>query len=69
VDLISTSEVHVSMAIEDGYGGGGEGMGKRLLERLVGELRKCGTVGNIFPYFVVNLTNCLPFFFLFVCSI
>ncbi|KAF9003441.1 Aspartate/glutamate/uridylate kinase [Cyathus striatus] len=37
VDLISTSEVHVSMAIEDG-------MGKLVLERLVKELRKSGTV-------------------------
>ncbi|KAF8156856.1 aspartate kinase [Crassisporium funariophilum] len=37
VDLISTSEVHVSMAIEDG-------LAKKLLERLVKELRKSGTV-------------------------
>lgn len=37
VDLISTSEVHVSMAIEDG-------LGKRLLDRLVKELEKSGTV-------------------------
>ncbi|KLO14013.1 aspartate kinase [Schizopora paradoxa] len=37
VDLISTSEVHVSMAIE-------EGLGKRLLDRLVKELEKSGTV-------------------------
>ncbi|KAG6877763.1 hypothetical protein C0993_004137 [Termitomyces sp. T159_Od127] len=37
VDLISTSEVHVSMAIEDA-------LAKRLLDRLVRELRKIGTV-------------------------
>ncbi|KAF9057159.1 Aspartate/glutamate/uridylate kinase [Panaeolus papilionaceus] len=37
VDLISTSEVHVSMAIEDG-------MGKKVLDRVVKELSKSGTV-------------------------
>ncbi|KAJ7034503.1 Aspartate/glutamate/uridylate kinase [Mycena alexandri] len=37
VDLISTSEVHVSMAIEDG-------LAKKLLERLLRELQKAGTV-------------------------
>lgn len=37
VDLISTSEVHVSMAIEDG-------LAKKLLERLLRELRSTGTV-------------------------
>ncbi|TFK72779.1 aspartate kinase [Pluteus cervinus] len=37
VDLISTSEVHVSMAIEDG-------LARKFLERLVGELKKSGTV-------------------------
>ncbi|KAF9457925.1 Aspartate/glutamate/uridylate kinase [Collybia nuda] len=37
VDLISTSEVHVSMAIEDG-------LAKKLLERLIKELRNTGTV-------------------------
>jgi aspartate kinase len=37
VDLISTSEVHVSMAIEDG-------LAKKLLERLLRELQKSGTV-------------------------
>ncbi|KIL62909.1 hypothetical protein M378DRAFT_165181 [Amanita muscaria Koide BX008] len=37
VDLISTSEVHVSMAFEDT-------LGKKLLERLLNELRKSGTV-------------------------
>ena len=39
VDLISTSEVHVSMAIEDG-------LAKRILDRLVKELRKTGTVSE-----------------------
>lgn len=38
VDLISTSEVHVSMAIEDG------GLSKKILARLVRELEKSGTV-------------------------
>ncbi|KAJ7669382.1 Aspartate/glutamate/uridylate kinase [Mycena polygramma] len=37
VDLISTSEVHVSMAIEDG-------LAKKILERLIRELQKSGTV-------------------------
>jgi aspartate kinase len=37
VDLISTSEVHISMAIEDG-------LGKKSLERLVSDLKKNGTV-------------------------
>ncbi|KAJ7753789.1 Aspartate/glutamate/uridylate kinase [Mycena metata] len=37
VDLISTSEVHVSMAIEDG-------LPKKILERLLRELQKAGTV-------------------------
>jgi len=37
VDLISTSEVHVSMAI-------GDGLGKMVLDRLVKELKKSGTV-------------------------
>ncbi|TFK41417.1 Aspartate/glutamate/uridylate kinase [Crucibulum laeve] len=37
VDLISTSEVHVSMAIEDS-------LAKKLLDRLVRELQKNGTV-------------------------
>lgn len=39
VDLISTSEVHVSMAIEDERG-------KKVLERVVRELRKMGTVST-----------------------
>jgi aspartate kinase len=37
VDLISTSEVHVSMAIEDGPA-------KKFVDRLVNDLRKSGTV-------------------------
>ncbi|KAG6813262.1 hypothetical protein H0H92_012676 [Tricholoma furcatifolium] len=37
VDLISTSEVHVSMAIEDG-------LAKKVLDRLIKELKKNGTV-------------------------
>jgi aspartate kinase len=43
VDLISTSEVHVSMAIEGGGLGEG-GVDKRSLERLVKELSKMGSV-------------------------
>lgn len=38
VDLISTSEVHVTMAIEDR-------LGKKAVDRLVGELSKTGKVG------------------------
>ena len=41
VDLISTSEVHVSMAIEDS-------LGKRLLDKVVKELEKSGSVS--IPY-------------------
>ncbi|KAF5383142.1 hypothetical protein D9615_005018 [Tricholomella constricta] len=37
VDLISTSEVHVSMAIADG-------LAKKILDRLIKELKKSGTV-------------------------
>ncbi|EGO03421.1 hypothetical protein SERLA73DRAFT_83373 [Serpula lacrymans var. lacrymans S7.3] len=37
VDLISTSEVHVSMAIEDN-------LSKKIMDRLVAELKKSGTV-------------------------
>ena len=37
VDLISTSEVHVSMAIEDG-------LAKKTLDRLIKELKTNGTV-------------------------
>ena len=40
VDLISTSEVHVSMAIEDGP--------KKILDRLIKELKMNGTV-RLFP--------------------
>ncbi|KAF8496979.1 Aspartate/glutamate/uridylate kinase [Gautieria morchelliformis] len=39
VDLISTSEVHVSMALEDGAG-----MSKKVLKKLVSELEKTGNV-------------------------
>jgi aspartate kinase len=39
VDLISTSEVHVSMAIEDA-------LGKRTFDRLVRDLKKSGPVGS-----------------------
>jgi aspartate kinase len=42
VDLISTSEVHVSMAIEDG-------LAKKVLDLLVKELRKIGTVRTKTP--------------------
>lgn len=43
VDLISTSEVHVSMAIEDG-------LAKKFLDRLIRELEKSGSVSGHFPY-------------------
>jgi aspartate kinase len=43
VDLISTSEVHVSMALEGGGLGDG-GLDRRVLDRLVKDLRKIGTV-------------------------
>jgi aspartate kinase len=42
VDLISTSEVHVSMAFEGGAGDAA--LDKRVLERLLRDLRKIGTV-------------------------
>jgi len=42
VDLISTSEVHVSMAIEDE-------LAKKIIDRLVEELRKTGTVRKPTP--------------------
>lgn len=42
VDLISTSEVHVSMAIED------TGFSKKVIHRLVRELEKTGTVRHDF---------------------
>ncbi|KAI6001590.1 Aspartate/glutamate/uridylate kinase [Pisolithus orientalis] len=54
VDLVSTSEVHISMAIEDiseGACGGADttengatGCGKKVLDKVVAELGKCGTV-------------------------
>jgi aspartate kinase len=47
VDLISTSEVHVSMAIEGSGLGDSGGVDKRLLERLLKELRKIGSVRRI----------------------
>ncbi|KAK7438071.1 Aspartokinase [Stygiomarasmius scandens] len=43
VDLISTSEVHVSMAIEDTFVATG-GVGGKVLERVVAELKRFGTV-------------------------
>ena len=43
VDLITTSEVHVSMAIEDG-------LGQKRLDRLVRELKKSGTVCVLFCF-------------------
>jgi len=43
VDLITTSEVHVSMAIEDGSG-------QKRLDRLVRELKKSGTVCAFFLF-------------------
>ena len=50
VDLISTSEVHVSMAIEDA------GFSKKVLNRLVAELEKAGTVSSYFyPCLFSNL--------------
>lgn len=47
VDLISTSEVHVSMAIEDGE--------KRALDKVVKELQKYGSVS--IPSSFVYLTH------------
>ncbi|KAL4073673.1 Aspartate/glutamate/uridylate kinase [Scleroderma citrinum] len=47
IDLISTSEVHVSMAIEDMFEGecnGSSSSGKKVLDRAVAELQKYGTV-------------------------
>ena len=48
VDLISTSEVHVSMAIEDG-------LSKKVLDLLVKELRKIGTVTTPLGPFTCSL--------------
>jgi aspartate kinase len=50
VDLISTSEVHVSMAIEDG-------LAKKILERLLRELEKSGTVRVSLSFFLVHLAD------------
>ncbi len=50
VDLISTSEVHVSMAI-------GDGIPKKILERVVRELQKSGTVS----FSVGFLLDALPY--------
>ena len=63
VDLISTSEVHVSMAIEDG-------LAKKVLDRLVKELRKTGTVRNKKknPYLVVSISCSLILLFFFCFS-
>ena len=56
VDLVSTSEVHVSMAIEDG-------LAKKVLDRLVNELRKSGTVRKstspIFSHSSLNVYSSL----------
>ena len=48
VDLISTSEVHVSMAIEDG-------LSKKVEDRLINDLKKTGTVSAL-PYNQICLT-------------
>lgn len=51
VDLISTSEVHVSMAIEDG-------IQKKILERVVRELQKSGTVSSLFhPIYIISFLH------------
>ncbi|KIY68036.1 aspartate kinase [Cylindrobasidium torrendii FP15055 ss-10] len=50
VDLISTSEVHVSMAIEDN-------LPKKLLERLLGELKKSGTVSAHHDMAILSLVG------------
>ena len=52
VDLISTSEVHVSMAIEDS-------LGKRMVDKIIKELEKSGTVSDTRcpPFFIMRLTN------------
>jgi aspartate kinase len=54
VDLISTSEVHVSMAIEGGGLGESGGIDRRVLERLVKDLRKIGTVRGC----VIHQSSC-----------
>lgn len=51
VDLISTSEVHVSMAIEDT-------LGKKVLDRLVRELKKSGTVRYLsMPWYIMLIQS------------
>ena len=51
VDLISTSEVHVSMAIEDG-------IQKKILERVVRELQKSGSVSSLFhPIYIISFLH------------
>ncbi|KAI6037623.1 Aspartate/glutamate/uridylate kinase [Pisolithus marmoratus] len=58
VDLVSTSEVHVSMAIEDvsedadSTGNGAAGSGKRVLDKVLAELGKCGTV-TVHPHMCI----------------
>jgi len=49
VDLISTSEVHVSMAIETG-------LSQKILDRLIKDLKKAGTVG-LFCWYTLKLKN------------
>ena len=57
VDLISTSEVHVSMAIEDGGG-----LSKKVLNKLVLELEKSGSVSMILspPVSLIMMYTGLP---------
>ncbi|EIW74336.1 aspartate kinase [Coniophora puteana RWD-64-598 SS2] len=50
VDLISTSEVHVSMAIEDGLGG-------RVIDRLVTDLHQLGTVSMVRDMAILSLVG------------
>ncbi|KIJ15113.1 aspartate kinase [Paxillus involutus ATCC 200175] len=50
VDLISTSEVHVSMAIEDN-------LSRKTMDRLVLELQKSGTVSTHFEMAILSLVG------------
>ncbi|TBU45137.1 aspartate kinase [Dichomitus squalens] len=50
VDLISTSEVYVSMAIE-------ENLDKKVLDRVVRELQKCGTVTVVRDMAILSLVG------------
>jgi aspartate kinase len=50
VDLISTSEVHVSMAVEDTWN-------KKVMDRVLKDLDKSGTVSGWNIYFSVILSN------------